>query len=74
MVDSRSKQDIANVKANKDRETLKTDFFTEPPIFVKKIVTKNKEWRPSVHKLGKSILGAFADDIEILLDKSYGKD
>ena len=52
MVDSRSKQDIANVKANKDRDSLKTDFFTDPPVFVRKIATKNKEWRPSVHRLG----------------------
>ena len=74
MIDARSKQDIADVKNNKDRNTLKTDFFTEPPIFVRKVATKNKEWSPSVHKLGQMILCAFADDIEIMMDTSFGKD
>ena len=39
MVDSRSTQDIEDVKANKDRDSLKIDVFTDPPIFLKKIAT-----------------------------------
>ena len=42
MLDSRSKQDIADVIANKDKDSFKTDFFTETPVFVKKLATKNK--------------------------------
>ena len=39
MVDSRSKQDIADVRANKDKDSLKLEIFTDPPVFVKKIAT-----------------------------------
>ena len=74
MIDARSEQNFAELIACKGAKTLKTDFFTNHPIFVRKIETKNQEWRPSVHRLGNMILCAFADEIETQIDTSYGLD
>ena len=41
MIDARTEQNFADIKTCKDAKTLKTDYFTNPPIFVRKLNTKN---------------------------------
>ena len=73
MIDSRTPQQFENIKANKDRNTLKLDIYQTMPNLQMRYTTSISDWVPSVHLIKNVVLFASADELLIHKDTTYGK-
>ena len=73
MLDSRTPQQLENIKANKDKNTFKLDIYSTMPMLQMRYLTTISDWSPSVHLIGKTVLFAAADQLLIRKDITYGK-
>ena len=72
MIDARSDDQFAKIKANRDRTTLKIEIFDNFPVLERQVQTQINTWIASVHKLGSWILFGTADEMSIPIDTSFG--
>ena len=49
MIDTRSPQQLENIKANKDKNTFKLDIYSTMPMLQMRYLTTISDWSPSVH-------------------------
>ena len=73
MIDCRTSRMFENIKANKDRNTLKFDIYSTMPMLQMRYQTSISDWVPSVHLIGKIVLFATADELIIHKDITFGK-
>ena len=73
MIDYRSARKFENIKANKDKNTLKLDIFSSLPMLQMRQLSSIGDWAPSVHLINNTVLFATADELLIYKDTTYGK-
>ena len=73
MIDTRTPKQLENIKANKDKKTLKLDIYSTMPMLQLRYPTTISDWIPSVFLIGKTVLFATADELVIHKDITYGK-